>query len=479
MENITTTKQPTNWSALSIVISLFFFWGFVAASNSMLIPLFREKLQLSQTQAQLVDLAFYIAYFVGSMIYLLVGRSMGQDPLNKIGYKRGVIIGLLISAFGMALFYPATQIESYAFMLSALFTVGLGFSLLQTAAQPFAIALGDPSSGAQRLNLAGGINNFGTTIGPVIFSYAIFGALSESAPTDDVSIQSLQAPYLTLGALFLLLALLFKVSKLPVIVSDEKIEQGYGVLKYPQLTLGMLAIFLYVGVEVAMASNLGEYLKVHENLSSSEISHYVSLFWASLMVGRWSAAVAAFNPSKTWALILKVLVPYIAFGVYILVNTMRGSDVSDLYDYAVCIAIMIVVNFLSQDRPARQLMLFALLGIAFISVGLLADGKMTLYCFLAGGLCCSVLWPCIFTLAISGLGKYTSQGSAFLVAMIMGGALVPVLQGFIADKIGIKESYFIAILCFGYLAWYGFKVARILRSQGIDFESTANVKGGH
>lgn len=471
-------KQPTNWSALSIVISLFFFWGFVAASNSMLIPLFREKLELSQTQAQFVDLAFYIAYFVGSVIYLLVGQSMGQDPLNKIGYKRGVIIGLLISAFGMALFYPATQIESYAFMLSALFTVGLGFSLLQTAAQPFAIALGDPSSGAQRLNLAGGINNFGTTIGPVIFSYAIFGALSEKAPT-DVSIQSLQAPYLTLGALFLLLALLFKVSKLPVIVSDEKIEKGFGALRYPQLSLGMLAIFLYVGVEVAMASNLGEYLKEHENLNSSEISHYVSLFWASLMIGRWSAAVAAFNPSKSWAMILKVLVPYVAFAVYILVNTLRGSDVSNLYDYGICIAIMIVVNFLSQDRPARQLMLFALLGIAFITVGLLAHGKITLYCFLAGGLCCSVLWPCIFTLAISGLGKYTSQASAFLVAMIMGGALVPVFQGYIADKFNIKASYFIAILCFSYLAWYGFKVARILRSQGIDFETTANDKGGY
>lgn len=467
---IPTKKIPTNWPAMSMVVSLFFFWGFVAASNSILIPLFREKMDLTQTQAQLVDLAFYLAYFIGAMAYLFVGRAMGEDPMNKIGYKKGVITGLLISACGMALFYPAAQIESYPVMLTALFTVGLGFSLLQTAAQPFTIALGDPSTGSQRLNLAGGINNFGTTIGPVIFSYAIFGTVSDSLSA-DVSIQSVRTPYLILGVLFVLVALMFKFSKLPTIVSDEKIEKGFGALKYPQLTLGMIAIFIYVGVEVSMASNLGEYLKVYEGLGASQISHYVSLFWASLMVGRWTAAVAAFNPSKFWGVILKFIVPFIAFGVFILVNQLRGSDVSDLYDYAICIAVMIGANFLSKDRPARQLVIFALLGVAFIGAGLLSSGKMTLYCFIAGGLCCSVLWPCIFSLAISGLGKYTAQGSAFLVAMIVGGALMPVFQGFLSDKIGIKESYAVAIFCFAYLAWYGFKVKKVLHAQGLDFDA--------
>lgn len=471
-------KQPTNWAALSIVISVFFFWGFVAASNSILIPLFKEKLSLTQTQAQLVDMAFYFAYFVGSVIYLLVGQAMGQDPMNKVGYKNGVVWGLLISAMGTLLFYPAAQMESYPIMLSGLFIVGLGFSLQQTAAQPFAIALGDPSTGAQRLNLAGGLNNFGTTIGPVIVSFAIFGALSEDAAA-NASIQSVQTPYLVLGGVFILVAMLFWFSKLPKIVSDEKIEKGFGALKYPQLSFGMLAIFLYVGVEVSMASNLGEYLRVKEGLDSSQISHYVSLFWASLMVGRWSAAVAAFNPSKTMAMILKVIVPLVAFAVFIIVNMMRGSDVSDLYDYVICIAVMIVANFLSKDKPARQLLIFALMGVAFISVGLLASGKVTLYCFIAGGLCCSVLWPCIFSLGISGLGKYTAQGSAFLIAMIMGGAVIPVVQGFVADKIGIKESYFVAIICFAYLAWYGIKVKKVLQAQGLDFESTSSVRSGH
>lgn len=464
------TKQPTNWAALSVIISVFFFWGFVAASNSILIPLLKEKLFLTQTQAQLVDLAFYFAYFVGAIVYLFVGRAMGQDPMNKLGYKRGMVIGLLISAIGTLFFYPAAQMESYTIMLSGLFIVGLGFSLQQTAAQPFVIAMGDPSTGAQRLNLAGGLNNFGTTIGPVLVSFAIFGALSDNAAA-NASLKSVQMPYLVLGGLFVLVAFIFWKSKLPRVVSDEKIEKGFGALRFPQLSLGMLAIFLYVGVEVAMASNLGEYLKVHEQLDSSQISHYISLYWASLMVGRWSGAVAAFNPSKVWAIILKVLTPLLAFGVFIVVNMMRGSDVSDLYDYVILIFALIFATFLSKDKPARQLVIFSLLGFGFITAGLLAEGKTTLYCFIAGGLSCSVLWPCIFTLGISGLGKYTSQGSAFLVAMIVGGAIVPVIQGYIADITqDIKLSYAVALICFSYLAWYGVKVRKVLKKQGLDFE---------
>lgn len=472
------TKQPTNWAALSIVISVFFFWGFVAASNTLLIPLFRKNLDLTQAQAQWVDMAFYFAYFVGSIIYLFVGRAMGQDPLNKVGYKNGVVWGLLISAAGTLLFYPAAQMESYGLMLSGLFIVGLGFSLQQTAAQPFAIALGDPSTGAQRLNLAGGLNNFGTTIGPVLVSFAIFGDLSEKAG-EGSSLQAVQTPYLILGALFVLVALLFLFSKLPKVVNHDKIEKGFGALKFPQLYLGMIAIFLYVGVEVSMSSNLGEYLRVYEKLDVSEISHYISLYWASLMVGRWSGAIAAFNPSKVWAVILKVIVPLVAFLVFIVVNTLRGSDVSDVYDYVLCIAVMIVANFLSKDKPARQLLVFALMGVAFVTVGLLGSGKVTLYCFIAGGLCCSVLWPCIFSLGISGLGKYTAQGAAFLIAMIMGGAVIPWVQAKVSDYTDIKQSYFIAILCFVYLAWYGIKVRKIFKEQGFDFDSNSSARSGH
>ncbi|HEY5772418.1 MAG TPA: MFS transporter, partial [Chitinophagaceae bacterium] len=195
-------NQETKWSQFGTLISVFFFWGFVAASNGILIPLFKEKMDLTQFQAQLVDLAFYIAYFVGAILYFIVARLWGQDPLNRIGYKNGIVYGLLFSALGALIFYPAAQTQSYALFLTALFVVGLGFSLQQTAAQPYAIAMGNPATGSQRLNLAGGINNFGTTLGPVLVSLAIFGSAKESAVAEaakNASLEDVKVPYLILG----------------------------------------------------------------------------------------------------------------------------------------------------------------------------------------------------------------------------------------------------------------------------------------
>src|SRR2546421_2345848 len=172
------TKPSTSNRALGILISVFFFWGFVAASNDILIPVFKEKLNLEQWQSQLISVAFYVAYTVGSIIYFLISKARGGDLLNKIGYKNGIAYGLVFSALGTLLFYPAAQTASFALMITGLFVVGLGFSLQQTAANPLAIVMGDPKTGAQRLSMAGGINNFGTTIGPLLVSYAIFGTVA-------------------------------------------------------------------------------------------------------------------------------------------------------------------------------------------------------------------------------------------------------------------------------------------------------------
>jgi FHS family L-fucose permease-like MFS transporter len=475
-------NQQTKWSQFGTLISVFFFWGFVAASNGILIPLFKEKMSLTQFQAQLVDLAFYIAYFVGAILYFIVARIWGQDPLNKIGYKNGIVYGLLFSAIGAFIFYPAAESGSYALFLTALFVVGLGFSLQQTAGQPYAIAMGDPSTGAQRLNLAGGINNFGTTLGPVVVSLAIFGSVKESAVQEaaaQASLQDVKTPYLILGLAFILVALIFRFAKLPTVKNDEKIEKGFGALKYPQLVLGMVAIFVYVGVEVSIASNLGEYLNQKENLDSSQIAHWISLFWASMMIGRWTGAVSAFNPSKTWKPILIVLVPFFAFGVYMLINYIRGINVfNEMYPYAICIAVMIITYFMSQDKPAKMQLIYSVLGGVAMLIGLFTTGKVALFAFISGGLFCSVMWPCIFNLAVAGLGKYTSQGSAFLIMMILGGAVIPPLQGAIADMIGIQESYWIAFACFVYLAWFAIRVKTVLKRQGIDYEQTSS-SGGH
>lgn len=475
-------NQETKWSQFGTLISVFFFWGFVAASNGILIPLFKEKMDLNQFQAQMVDLAFYIAYFVGAIIYFIVARIWGQDPLNRIGYKNGIVYGLMFSAIGAFLFYPAAQAGSYGLFLTALFIVGLGFSLQQTAAQPYAIAMGHPSTGSQRLNLAGGINNLGTTLGPVLVSLAIFGEVKEEAAAEaarNASLADVKGPYLVLGIAFLLVALIFRFAKLPAVKNDEVIEKGYGALKYPQLVLGMIGIFVYVGVEVSIASNLGEYLKQKQNLDSSQIAHWVSLFWASMMIGRWTGAVSAFNPSKTLKPILTVIVPFVAFGLYILINYIRGVNVfQEVLPYSISIAIMIVTYFLSQDKPARMQLIYSILGGLAMLVGLFTTGKVSLFALISGGLFCSVMWPCIFNLAVAGLGKYTSQGSAFLIMMILGGAVIPPIQGALADMIGIQESYWVAFACFVYLGWFAIKVKAVLKKQGIDYEA-AGASGGH
>src|SRR5215210_3938810 len=182
-------QQQTKWSQFGTLISVFFFWGFVAASNDILIPVFKEKLQLEQWQSQMISFAFYVAYTVGSIIYFVVSRASGGDILNRLGYKNGISLGLTISALGTLLFYPAAQTGSFLLMITGLFIVGLGFSLQQTAANPLAIVMGDPKTGAQRLSMAGGINNFGTTIGPLLVSYAIFGTVTG----DTVAVASIES----------------------------------------------------------------------------------------------------------------------------------------------------------------------------------------------------------------------------------------------------------------------------------------------
>lgn len=482
-----------NNKAFITLISVFFFWGFVAASNDILIPVFKEKLNLEQWQSQMISFAFYVAYTVGSVLYFGLSKALGGDILNRIGYKNGIALGLVISAFGTLMFYPAAEISSFPLMILGLFIVGLGFSLQQTAANPLVISIGDPNQGSQRLSMAGGINNFGTTIGPLIVSFAIFGAVGGSTNID--SLDAVKVPYLILGAAFLLAALLFKTSSLPNQIStgseetqlpEEALDHQAGTqsagrtsaIAYPQLWMGMIAIFLYVGVEVSTASNLPEFMRVHLNTPTENIAPYVSLFWASLMIGRWTGAVGAFNLSQGLKGAFRFLMPYIAFGVFLAANQIAGHNTSALWPYAGVILVLIAADYLSQGNPARQLLLFSLFGLSALVVGMLADGMVSVYAFISVGLFCSTLWPCIFTLAIAGLGKHTNQGSGFLIMMIMGGGIISLLQGVVAEDnlLGIQYSYIVGVLCFAYLAFYGWKAASILKKQGISYEMSS---GGH
>jgi MFS transporter, FHS family, L-fucose permease len=465
--------MKTNRSAFITLISVFFFWGFVAASNDILIPVFKEKLNLEQWQSQLISVAFYVAYTVGSLAYILLSEYFRRDILNKLGYKNGIALGLCISAAGTLLFYPAAEMVSFNLMITGLFIVALGFSLQQTAANPLAIVLGPPEKGSQRLSLAGGINNVGTTIGPLVISYFIFGAIKQERPLEDID--DLKIPYLFLGLAFLVVAVIFKFSSLPnqlfseSAVSEQKTGRS-AVVRFPQLGLGMIAIFLYVGVEVATASNLPEYMKQHVNIPTSQVAPYISLFWASLMIGRWASSASVFSSGSGLKELLRVLMPYLAFGVFLLVNAICGVDLSVFYPYAWVILILIVAERLSKGDPARQLVIFSACGIAALITGMLTEGLLSLYAFISVGLFCSTLWPCIFTLAIAGLGSHTNKGSSYLIMMIMGGGLVSWLQGWLAgpEVIGIRLSYVVGVGCFLYLGFYGWRVSRVLRSQGID-----------
>jgi MFS transporter, FHS family, L-fucose permease len=478
---MTTENLQTKWNQFIPLVTVFFFWGFVAASNDILIPVFRKAFNLSQLQSQLVNFAFYAAYTVGSLLYLLISYLTKGDLINRIGYKNSLALGLGISAFGTLLFYPAANTGSFPLMLTGLFIVALGFSLQQTVANPLAIALGPIKTGSQRLTLAGGINNFGTTIGPLIVSMAIFGSATSS--NTDMSIESVKIPYLILGAAFLLVAILLKFSSLPdkpQLVEEthnDEVSSRSSALKYPQLVLGMIAIFVYVGVEVSTASNLPAYMENNLGFLTKDITPYISLYWASLMIGRWTGAVEAFTEKMSLQKTLRFVAPYLAFGVFLVVNAIAKNDLTPFYIYALIILVLIGADIASNRNPARMLFIFSALGIVALLIGMATSGMTSVYAFISVGLFCSTLWPCIFTLAVSGLGKHTSQGSSFLIMMIMGGAFISVLQGYIADISTTQSSYIVGVLCFAYLAFYAWRVADILKAQGISFDK--KVSGGH
>ncbi|WP_182335687.1 MFS transporter [Stenotrophomonas acidaminiphila] len=479
--------QKTRWSQFGVLITVFFFWGFVAASNDILIPVFQKAFDLSHAQSQLVSFAFYIAYTVGSLAYFGISRLAGQDLLNRIGYRNGICLGLLVSALGTLLFYPAANSGSFVLMLSGLFIVGLGFSLQQIAANPLAIVMGNPATGAQRLTLAGGVNNFGTTIGPLLVSVAIFGSVASG--NTEASIESVKMPYLVLGVAFVLVALFLRFSSVPNHIDLEGVARSEAqdtgrlphkasAFAYPQLLLGMVAIFLYVGVEVSTGAHLPAYMREHLGVDTSAVAPYVSLYWASLMIGRWTGAAGAFEIGAGARRMLTLVLPFVAFGVFLAVNAALRHEVAQFYGYAGVIVVMIAATLLSRGNPARMLLYFALCGIAALLVGMFSDGKTSAIAFISSGLFCSTMWPCVFALAIAGLGRHTNQGSSLLVMMIMGGALVPLLQGVLADTAGIHMSFWVGVACFAYLAFYALRSAALLRRQGIDLDRLA-AEGGH
>jgi len=396
--------------ALVVLTSLFFMWGLITSLNDVLIPHLKQIFTLSYVQAMLVQFAFFGAYFVMSFPsgYLV----------EKLGYRAGIIIGLSTAGVGCLAFYPAASLQAYPLFLLALFVLASGITLLQVAANPYVAILGKPETASARLNLTQAFNSLGTTIGPKIGAALILtGGAAAGAINVATEIKTVQMPYVGLAVVLFLIAVAFAQFRLPVVPGTDATAPAGGqaavpsVWHYRHLVLGAVAIFVYVGAEVAIGSFLVNFISQPDigNMSTHDAAeHYLFLYWGGAMVGRFIGAFV-----------------------------------------------------LRQIKPGYVLAFNALIAIVLLTIAMLSAGHVAMWAVLAIGLFNSIMFPTIFTLAIAKLGRHTGEGSGVLCMAIVGGAIVPVVQGYFADHIGVLVSFVIPAVCYAYIVYYGLKGHRV------------------
>nr|WP_247659591.1 sugar MFS transporter [Pseudoalteromonas sp. MMG006] len=385
--------------------TLFFLWGFITVLNDVLIPRLKGVFDLSYFEAMLVQFCFFGAYFIVSIPAGIL--------VKQLGYKKGILTGLIVASVGCMLFYPAVVVHEYWLFLGALFVLAAGVTVLQVSANPYVAALGPEKTASSRLNLAQALNALGTTVGPYVGGILFFGTAGTLAAS-AASAESVKVPYLMLAAALLLIAIIFAFIKLPEIDAHKEKNnaaiESRSLTQAPHLTMGVLAIFCYVGGEVAIGSFLVNYFgEAHiAGLEEHAAAALISYYWGGAMVGRFigSALLQKIAPSKAIA--------FNAFSV-----------------------------------------------IALLLITIFTQGDIALYSVLAIGLFNSIMFPTIFSVAIEKLGSLTSKGSGWLCLAIVGGALVPLLQGFIADTVNIQQSFFVPMICYVFIAWYGLNVTRL------------------
>jgi len=396
--------------ALTALTSLFFMWGFITCLNDILIPHLKNVFSLNYTQAMLIQFCFFGAYFIMS---LPAGRLV-----HRVGYQRGLVIGLVIAGLGCLLFYPAASLRVYPLFLGALFVLASGITILQVSANPYVAILGPLETASSRLNLTQAFNSLGTTVAPffgALLILAVAPQVSDSLSGQDMAVfrqaeaEAVQVPYLLLAGTLLLLALVFAFLRLPAFHHSGDSDSAAGqsiaaALRYPHLVLGAVGIFVYVGAEVAIGSLLVNFLgEPHiAGLPESEAAHYVAYYWGGAMVGRFI-----------------------------------GS------------AVMLRID------PGRVLAFNAASAVALLAITVLGSGHLAMWAILLVGLCNSIMFPTIFSLAVRELGPHTSQGSGLLCLAIVGGALIPLLQGVLADSIGLQLAFVFPALCYLYIMYYG------------------------
>jgi FHS family L-fucose permease-like MFS transporter len=452
---IPANARQTYRGPFAIMTLLFFLWGFMTVFNDILIPRFKDAFTLDYLHAMLVQFAFFGAYFIGALLYFAISVATG-DPIARLGYKNGVVIGLMISAVGSALFWPAATFLSYPLFLVALFVVGLGFAMLQIAANPYVTILGPERTASSRLNLAQAFNSLGTTLGPLVGGYLIFQYFVR---TGAHGADSVKVPYLAFCIVFALLAAIFFFVRLPD-VGEGKIEPGFAALKFPHVDLGILAIFLYVGGEVAVGSSIINFLERPEiaGLTQLEASGYVSLFWFGMLIGRFMGAVELSDLSSRMKQLLLAAIPIAAFSILAFI---RGW--ADAQFYLPLLLLCWLLFQCGKSLADRTLMIFSLAVVALLVTAVFASGRVAMWCVIGVGLFTSIGWSNTFSLAIEGTGIYKGQASSLLVMAILGGAILPPAQGHIADRWTLQVSYIVPLIAYAYVAFYGWKGHKIGR----------------
>lgn len=395
--------------ALTSLTFLFFIWGFITCLNDILIPHLKGIFDLSYTQASLVQFCFFGAYFIVS---LPAGWFV-----RRAGYQRGIVVGLLIAASGCVLFYPAAATQTYALFLGALFVLASGITLLQVSANPYVTALGKADTASSRLTMTQAFNSLGTTVAPQFGALLILGGVTAAIGTPEYKVQeaqSVQLPYLMLAGALIVMALVFAYLKLPRVAEHENQQMVSAdpgsAWQYSHLVLGALGIFVYVGGEVSIGSYLVSFMHQPDVAGFDEVTagKYLSYYWGGAMVGRFIGALV-----------------------------------------------------MQKVAGGKVLAFNAVIAALLVAFAIISSGSIAMWALLAVGLFNSIMFPTIFALAVTGLGRYTSNGSGVLCAAIVGGAIVPVLQGVLADAIGLQLSFVIPILCYGYICFYGLRGSQI------------------
>lgn len=463
--------QGRNYTVPLITITLLFFmWGFITCMNDILIPYLKQLFKLTFFESMLVQFCFFGAYFIGSLIYFLISISQG-DPINKLGYKKGILFGIGLAALGCILFYPAATFSYYPLFLGALFILGLGFTVLQITANAYVSLLGSEESASSRLNMTQAFNAFGTTIAPVLGGHLIFELFSE--PNGTFSAVATRIPYLIFAAILLLVGLLISRVKLPSFqMGTEETVQGWGALKFNHLKFGVFTMFCYVGGEVAVGSFIISFLEETMKFNEAISKNYLSLYWGGAMIGRFLGAISL-NQSISQAK-KAIFMLGTASLVFLVIFSIVNLSFEQISFFLVFILLNFAAFFVGKAAPARTLSIFAAINVILLISTMVNHGEMAMYSVLGIGIFNSIMFSNIYTLAISGLGKYTSQGSSLVVMAILGGAIVPIFQGYLADQFGVQHSFIVPVFCYLVILIFGAYCTRYLGHV----EST-EAKSGH